>query len=98
MAADSVRKGDLVPYNGVLFNHEEAQKLVANDQKRLKLEDLAVKQDARATLQDDRINLLRNELESQRGYTLGKYGYFLLGVLGGTVLMYYGTKAAGNLK
>ncbi len=82
-------KGMITPYKGVLFTMEEEKELRATKEKVIRLEDLAVVLNEKSRVQDLRIKNLKEYAEENvplNGWQ--KAGYFLLGVLSTSALMY----------
>ena len=104
-SAEVLDKGEVAPYKGVIFTVKEEQNLRANNEKRLKLEDLRITyenkmfaQERKIVLQNDRINLLRDGLkDSAKLSTWGKFGYFMVGFISSGVIFYYSAKAINHL-
>jgi len=88
----------VVPYNGVIFTSKEGRELAKNDKTRLKLKDLAVKQEQRIEIQDMRIVQLRGYVEDQDNLSpMGKLGWGIVGFIGGGIVFYYAGKVVNNV-
>ena len=98
-SAETLNKGDLAPYDGVIFNNEEANELVATDKKVLVLEKLRIQYEDKIELQEQRIGLLRGSLEDQNKFwKIGNVGWFSIGVGSGFLAIYATSVIINNLK
>jgi len=105
-AVEVIDEGQPAPYKGYLFNPEEEKQLRVINERKLKLEDLAIKQDEKIasmerviTLQSDRIDLLRGELGKEEPLSnWGRFGYFALGVVTTGAMFYLTAKTIDSVK
>lgn len=96
-AAKVLNPGDAAPYKGVLFTMEEEAQLRANDEKLLLLQELGVKYEQKAEIQQERIDLLRQEVISKQNASKYNDLWFIGGIILGGTMMYYSAQAIKGL-
>lgn len=89
-----IKEGQKSPETGYIFNVDEEKQIRTINEKRLKLEDLAVKQDELNKVQSERIVLLEQEVKNSKLTGWQKVGYVFIGVLTTATAVYL----AGKLK
>lgn len=91
LAAQNIRKGEVAPYDGMIFTEQEADQITKDHQQFLQLKDLQILYKEKIEIQNQRINNLKEYVEDDKNLTFwGKALYFGLGVLA-TGAAFYGT-------
>lgn len=80
-AVTPIKEGQKSPETGYIFTPSEEKQVRGINEKRLKLEDLAVKQEELNKVQSERITELEKEVEKRSFTTTQKVIYFGLGIL-----------------
>ena len=80
-AVTPIKEGQKSPETGYIFSQSEEKQVRGINEKRLKLEDLAVKQEELNKVQSERISELEKEVEKRTFTTSEKVIYFGLGIL-----------------
>ena len=91
-AVTPIKEGQKSPETGYIFTSSEEKQVRGINEKRLKLEDLAVKQEELNKVQSERISELEKEVEKRTFTTSEKVIYFGLGVLATGISVYLAGK------
>ena len=91
-AVTPINEGQKSPETGYIFTSSEEKQVRGINEKRLKLEDLAVKQEELNKVQSERISELEKEVEKRTFTTSEKVIYFGLGVLATGISVYLAGK------
>lgn len=97
----TVKKGEEVPHDGVLFTHKEEKELRKTNEQKIRLEDLRIQQDEVIKIQQQRIDNYKvyyDETKNQRSLTKWeKVLYFTGGVVASGLLIYTTSKIMHNV-
>ena len=91
-AVTPIKEGQKSPESGYIFSVSEEKQIRTINEKRLKLEDLSLKQEELNKVQSEKISELEKEVERRTFTTTEKVIYFGLGVLATGISVYLSGK------
>ena len=80
-AVTPIKEGQKSPESGYIFTPSEEKQIRTINEKRLKLEDLSLKQEELNKVQSEKISELEKEVERRTFTTTEKVIYFSLGII-----------------
>ncbi len=80
-AVTPIKSGQKSPETGYIFSVDEEKQVRGINEKRLKLEDLSIKQEELNQVQSERISTLEKEVENSKLTNTEKVLYFVGGIL-----------------
>ena len=80
-AVTPISKGQKSPETGYIFDKDEEKQVRGINEKRLKLEDLSIKQEELNKVQSEQITVLEKEVENSKLTTTEKVLWFVGGIL-----------------
>ena len=91
-AVTPIKSGEKSPTDGYVFTKSEEKQVREINEKKIALEDLATKQADLIKIQEDRIVILKREVDTRTLTGWEKAGYVILGVVGTSVAVYLAGK------
>ena len=91
-AVTPIKSGEKSPTDGYVFSKDEEKQVREINEKKIALEELAVKQADLIKIQEDRIVILEKEVDTRILTGWEKAGYVILGIVGTSAAVYLAGK------
>ena len=99
VAVTPIKKGEVAPHDGFIFDQVEEKELRQRDQRRIKLEELNILKDEKIEIQAKRIDNLKSQVKDLEGLNRwGKYGWYALGFIAATASLYISSQITENMR